>query len=325
MKRAAAILVIFSIFLFGTPYLWRTLSDASGFNDFFGVKNTEYESFRLLITESGEVVEISPADYLTGCIFAQIPVSYHEEALKAQAICAYTYALRMIRNNEIYPDDSLKGADLTDDSASCQPYWDEGQARTYYGDEYDLYYENVRKAAEYGAKRVITYQGKPIYSVYHSISTGVTNTALSVWGRDFPYLKCVPSEWDKEHRNYTCTSEIAVDDVRVALLGYDRGITMPIDYSLWFSDYRLNEGGYVEALQVGDGTLSGGDMWRIFNLRSTSFKIEYTGTVFQIITSGYGHGVGLSQYGADRMAENGSSAEDILTYYYTGVKIINNL
>lgn len=322
MKKFTAILAMFAVFLLGTPYLWQlgTLSEIGGI---FAapVSGTEKEAFKLLLTESGEIIEVSPVDYVTGCLFAQIPVSYHEEALKAQAVCAYTYALRMIRNNLLYPSEENKNADITDDPTTCQPYFNEEQAKKYYGDEYDLYYGKVREAAEYGTQHVITYKGEPIYSVYHSVSTGFTNTAYSVWGRDFPYLKSVASEWDREYRNFTCTSEISVEKVRVILLGYDRGITMPVDYSLWFTDYRNNEGGYVENLRVGDGTLSGGDMWRIFNLRSTDFKIEYTGTVFKITTKGYGHGVGLSQYGADYMAANGFNANEILTYYYTDAAV----
>lgn len=322
MKKFIAISIIFSVFLCGVPFLWQTFFLSSGSGIFASALNFEKpDSFNLRFEETGEIVEISAVDYLIGCLYAQIPVSYNLEALKAQAVCAYTYALRIVRNNALYPDENMRGVDLTNSSVVCQPYFTEDEARKYYADEYDLYYDNIKKAAEYGAGHIITYKNEPIYSVYHSVSTGFTNSAYFVWGRDFPYLKSVASEWDKEYKNYLCTSEMTVERTRLALLEYDRGITMPVDYSLWFSDYKTNDSGYVEILKVGDSVLSSGDMWRIFNLRSTAFNIEYTGTVFLITTKGYGHGVGMSQYGANYMAENKFTAEEILTYYFYDTQI----
>lgn len=306
--------VLFLLAAFGLPYLWRTYVAAA-----LGGEAVMPQSFLLRFEETGEVVEIAAVDYVIGCLFAQIPVSYHEEALRAQAVAAYTYALRTVRNNALYPTAEMKGVDLTDSKVTCQAYFTEAEARAYYGADYDAYYDKVRGAAEYGAGHWLSYGGEPIYSVYHSVSSGQTNGAYSVWGRNFPYLQSVPSAWDSSHVNFLCSNEMTVESMRVRLLEYSRSINMPIDYGLWFTEVNANEGGYVETVRIGDTTVSGGDAWRIFNLRSTAFEVTYDGSVFTFVTKGYGHGVGLSQYGANYMAESGYTAREILEYYYTDV------
>ncbi|MCL1789547.1 MAG: SpoIID/LytB domain-containing protein, partial [Oscillospiraceae bacterium] len=264
------------------------------------------------ITDTQETIELTVEEYLTGCLFAQISVNYHEEALKAQAISAHTYLRRLM----------LDGAELSDDPSTSQAFFTEETAREYYSDEYDKLLEKITAAAKYGAKRVIIYNGEPIYSVYHSISAGVTNTAYSVWGRDFPYLKSVESSWDRGHPDFLCVNEMTSESIRLAMFNYNRTASMPLDYSLWFADPVKNEYGYVVSVNTGENLLSGGDMWRIFNLRSTSFELSFRNSeVFVSETRGYGHGVGLSQYGADVLGKRGYSCEEILSHYYTDITI----
>jgi len=306
MKEYIAIMVVFAVLLFGTPILFDNIFAETGVKASVDAP----DKVTLFLTASGEYVSLTREDYLTGCLFAQIPINYREEALKAQAVAANTYAIRLL----------LDGVKLSDSSAMCQPYFTDEQARAYYGDEYALYYGKVRRAAEFGAKRVILYKGEPIYAVYHSVSAGVTNTAYSVWGKDFPYLQSVGSVWDKDFADYICINEMTPDAVRTALLNYDKTATMPIDYGAWFADTVKNKDGYTASVKVGDFVFSGGDMWRVFNLRSTAFDINYNGTAFSVETRGFGHGVGLSQYGANYLAE-AYSCEQILTYYYKDVTV----
>lgn len=308
--------VIFAVMLIVFPFVFTV--GGSAFSGGFD----RPEKIRLLLTDTGEITEISMEDYVTGCLFAQIPVDYEEEALKAQAVCAYTYALRIIRNNKDNPAGAPENADISDSGALYQPYFTEEKAREYYGSDYDKYIEKVKNAAKFGVGHVITYENQPIYAVYHSVSTGDTNSALYVWGIDLPYLVSVPSPPDKEYHNYLCTNEMTTESVRAALLRYSRDIAMPIDYSEWFTENNTNEKGYVISVKVGDKTLSGGEVWRIFGLRSTAFSVSFNGNVFTFTTKGYGHGAGMSQYGANEMARSGKDWEEILRYYYTGVKII---
>ncbi|MCL2633409.1 MAG: SpoIID/LytB domain-containing protein [Oscillospiraceae bacterium] len=306
MREYVIIILVFAVLLFTVPFLPLGSISAQAPN-----AASFPEKFTILL-ESGKILEMSVIDYLTGCLFAQIPVNYSENALKAQAIAAHTYALRLIAS----------GVALSDSPTECQPFFTEEKAREHYGSEYNAYYSRVRRAAEYGAKRVILHSGEPIYAVYHSISSGVTNTASTVWGRDYPYLKSVGSSWDREHEHYLCTNEMTTDYMRLSLLEYDKTLTMPVDYSLWFTDVVKNDYGYVMSLKAGSTPLSGGDMWRMFNLRSIAFEITYNGNAFSIETRGFGHGVGLSQYGAEVLSGRGYSPEEILKYYYTGVEII---
>lgn len=315
MKKYFLMAIIFAAMLFGIPSTYQICQAA------FAPSYSRPEKIRLLLDETGEVAEISMTDYVVGCIFAQIPVDYEEEALKAQAVCAYTYALRIIRNNEQNPANAPQNADISDSGAKYQPYFSEKEAKEYYGADYDKYIEKVKSAAEYGVKHVILYENEPIYAVYHSVSTGVTNSSLYVWGIDLPYLVSVDSKWDKEYANFSATNEMTTESARVALLNYSRNIAVPIDYSEWFSELNINEKGYVISVKVGDTVLSGGDVWRIFGLRSTAFNVSFSGNVFVFSTKGYGHGVGMSQYGANAMALTGKSCTDILKYYYTDVII----
>ena len=267
------------------------------------------EEFNLTLVESGEEITLTAEEYLTGCLFAQIDVTYEQETLKAQAVAAYTYAMRL----------SGDGNELSDSTALCQPYFTPEKAREYYGDSYEEYLPKVQEAAAYGARHVLYYDNKPIYSVYHSVSAGFTARPEYIWGINLPYLKQVECSADMTFPHFQTRNDIAPDDMRIKLLGYDGTLDMPLDYSLWFTDIVRDAYGYVQSARVGEKTLSGGDLWRLLGLRSTAFDISWNGMAFTVTAEGYGHGAGMSQYTANIMAKNGSSAEEILEYFYGAV------
>lgn len=269
------------------------------------------KEFELTLVESGEEITLTAEEYLEGCLFAQIDVSYEPEALKAQAVAAYTYALRLVGD----------GNRLSDSTSLCQPYFTAEKAMEYYGDSYSEYLPKIKEAAAYGASHALYYDNKPIYSVYHSVSAGVTARPEYIWGISLPYLERVDCPRDREYPHFQTRNEISVEDMRIKLLAYDGTLDMPLDYSLWFSDIIKDESGYVMSAKVGDKTLSGGDLWRLLGLRSTCFDISWNGMVFTVTAQGYGHGAGLSQYTANIMAKNGRSAEEILGYFYVGAEL----
>lgn len=269
------------------------------------------KEFTLTLTESDTSITVSAEDYLTGCLFAQIDVSYELEALKAQAAAAYTYALRLIEN----------GSELSDSSSLCQPYFTPAKAKEYYGDSYEKYLEKVHEAAKYGAAHGIFYENKPIYSVYCSVSAGATAHPEYIWGLSLPYLTRTECPADREYRYFTSDNELTAETVRERLLKYDPAIEMPLDYSLWFSDTTKDEYGYVMSARVGGKELSGGDLWRILKIRSTAFEIRWEADVFRVRCCGYGHGAGLSQFSANEMAKEGKTAEEILGYFYRGAVV----
>lgn len=295
---AAAVMIVFTPKLFGLA-----------FNNSFPAKGQK--DFTLTLTENGSTITLSAEEYLTGCLFAQIDVSYEEEALKAQAAAAYTYALRLCAD----------GTELSDSTSLCQPYFTPAKAKEYYGDSYEKYLSKVKEAASYGASHGIYYENKPIYSVYCSVSAGASAHPDYIWGLSMPYLARAECPKDSEYKNFRAENEITAEDVRDRLLQYDPAIEMPLDYSLWFSDMIRDEYGYVISAQVGGKTLSGGDLWRILKLRSTAFEIIWNKISFTVITKGYGHGAGMSQYTANEMAKEGKTAEEILEYFYKGAEV----
>lgn len=304
MKKYIAMALIIAAAAVAVPRLFSAV-----FGESFPAKVKE--EFTLVLTENGETVTLPAEAYLEGCLFAQTDVSYHIEALKAQACAAYTYALRL----------SEDGAELTDSTSLCQPYFTPAKAKEYYGDSYEKYLPAVREAAAYGAKHPIYYENKPIYSVYHSVSTGVTAKPEYIWGRNFPYLNRVNCAADTGFSGYRSSIEMTADSIRDKLMKYDPEMNMPLDYSLWFSDVKKDEYGYVISAEVGGKTLSGGDLWRILGTRSTAFDISWTGMNFRVTSMGYGHGAGMSQYTANQMANDGKSAVEILEYFYEGAKV----
>lgn len=304
MKKYLIMTIMAAGFILLLPKLF-----AFAFGDIFPGQGQK--EFTLTLTESDTVITLSAEEYLTGCLFAQIDVSYELEALKAQAAAAYTYALRLTEN----------GSELSDSSSLCQPYFTPVKAKEYYGDSYEKYLPKVREAASYGASHGIFYENKPIYSVYCSVSAGATAHPDYIWGLSLPYLSRVECPADRDYMYFTSDNELTAETVRERLLKYDPAIEMPLDYSLWFSDMSRDEYGYVMSAKVGGKELSGGDLWRILKIRSTAFEIRWEGDVFKVRCYGYGHGAGMSQFSANAMAKSGKKAEEILEYFYRGAVV----
>lgn len=264
----------------------------------------ETETSEQLVTvyrTSGEVISLSMTDYLVGVVAAEMPASFPVEALKAQAVVARTYTLRALGS----------GRRLTD-STSTQVYKDNSQLRNLWGSEYDKYYSKIYNAVTSTENIAIYYNGNYIDAVYHSTSNGYTENAENVWGNSIPYLQSVSSYWDQNASSYykTITKEEATI---INLLGIENLDTIEI--------LERNSSGRVEQVQIGSKIFSGVELRSILGLRSTDFEITKDNEVITITTKGYGHGVGMSQYGAKGMAEEGYNYIDILKHYYTNVDI----
>ena len=306
MKDKLFIVIILIIVSIGLPFLSK------------GKERNIPEKINLYLTDEDIITELTPEEYLVGCLAAQIPIDYEQEALNAQAAAAMTYAVRLMTDFENNNPNIPEGADLSDDGKICQPYYTYEDAVAAYGESYNDYLPSLEKAAAYGAGHIITFNNEPIYSVYHSVSAGKTNSAMGIWGRDFGYIKPVDSKWDESYINFECRNEMTTEQARLSLVSYMEGISTPVDYGKWFSELNADENGYVISVKIGDNVFSGGDIWRIFGLRSTAFTISYQNGIFTFVTKGYGHGAGLSQYGANELAKEGKTAAEILRYYYSG-------
>lgn len=266
-------------------------------------KTQENKTYVTIYRKKGTVEKIELEEYLVGVVAAEMPASFNSEALKAQAVLARTYALKKIS----------KGEKLTD-TVSTQAYIDKGQMQNKWGNEYSKYYNKIVSAVNSTKGQVVKYKGNYIEALYHATSNGKTESAKEVWGQDIPYLKSVDSSWDKKTSAYL-KIENKEFNVLMKILGID------IDKSTNIEILSKDESGRVSKIKVKDKIYTGVEFRTLLNLRSTDFDITITENGLEVITRGYGHGVGMSQYGANEMAKLGYNYKDIINHYYQNIKI----
>ena len=250
---------------------------------------------------NGDVINISLTEYLVGVVAGEMPASFPIEALKAQAVVARTYTMKSLQI----------GRKLTD-STSTQVYKDNNQLRNLWGNDYDRYYQRIYDAVTSTDNICVYYNGDYIDAVYHSTSNGYTEDAVNVWGNRIPYLQTVASTWDQNVSSYLKIITKEESDI-ISILGLDNLDEIQI--------LERNNSGRVEKVQIGNKIFSGVELRNMLGLRSTDFEIIKDNNIITITTKGYGHGVGMSQYGAKGMAEQGYSYREILNHYYTNVNI----
>lgn len=272
-----------------------------------------------VLQEDGTVEEMALSDYLWRVVAAEMPASFEPEALRAQAVCARTYSLWKMAAGSHGED----GADLCTDSACCQAYIEPEEAAQNWGDQTQAYTEKIAAAVADTDAQVITYDGQPIQAVFFSSSTDSTEDAAQVWGSSLPYLVSVSSPEGEEVPNYHSTVTLPADELKALVAEEYSAADLSADPSEWITNVSYNASGRVASLEVGGVAMSGGAARTLFGLRSACFQVEESEGVFTFSVTGYGHGVGMSQYGANAMAGSGSSWQEILTHYYTGVSIEN--
>ena len=264
---------------------------------------TSQEQQVTVYRSNGSVITLSMSDYLIGVVGAEMPASFPLEALKAQAVVARTYALKRISS----------GQKLTD-TVSTQSYKDNNQLRREWQGNFDTYYNKIKLAVTSTDNMTIKYNGTYIDAVYHSTSNGRTEDAVHVWGNSVPYLKSVESSWDKNASSYLRTEEKELS-VLLTLLGIDLSDESSIEI------VSRNASGRVSSIRIGNKNYSGVELRNLLGLRSADFDLEVQNNKVIITTRGYGHGVGMSQYGAKGMAENGYNYQQILRHYYQGINL----
>lgn len=266
------------------------------------------DSVTVRLEERGEVRELSLQEYLTDVVLQEMPASFEEEALKAQCVAARTFTMRCVTEGGKH-----ENADVCGDPACCQCYLDEEEGRGIYGADYEACREKVRSAVLATDGQVLTYDGALIEAAYFSSTGGSTESALAVWGGDVSYLRPVSSP-----------EEPRISEVSLPFSAFRDMLPLSdLDGSpsAWFGSMTRTEGGAVETMVIGGKTYSGTELRRIFSLKSARFTAAVTdeNVVFEV--TGSGHGVGMSQYGANTMAQNGSSYRQILLHYYSGTEL----
>lgn len=281
----------------------------------------ETKCYRVLDISSGTVLEVPVRDYLIGVVCAEMPATFESEALKAQAVAAHTYAERIRLRNLEHNNPALLGADFSNDSNLYQAYYTESQIRTAFGDAFDLYYGKIEAAVDAVCTELLYYEEEPIVAAFHAMSAGQTENAETVWGSPLAYLVSVDSKTDTTAPRYQETVSLTAETVRQILLAQQPDAVFAEDPSQWFAIKAISEAGTVLTVQGGSLLWSGQQLRELFSLRSACFTIAYAQGQFTFTTKGYGHGVGMSQYGANAMAQSGSTYEEILAHYYPGVTL----
>ena len=244
--------------------------------------------------------------YLVGVVLAEMPASFEDEALKAQAVVARTYAQKAYTSGGKHADGSV----CTEPSC-CQAYITEEDYLAKGGTVESV--EKIRSAVHDTSGYVLTYEGSLIEATYFSCSGGSTEDAAAVWGTDFPYLRAVSSPGEEKAIHYTDEVCFSRQQLEGAL-----GVKLTGSSESWFSEISYTSGGGVAAAMVGGQKFPGTKLRSLLGLRSTAFTLEAAEDSVCITTRGYGHRVGMSQYGADAMAVSGSSYTEILAHYYPG-------
>jgi len=269
-----------------------------------------------LLEKDGTVTETNMADYLWSVVAAEMPAAFEPEALKAQACAARTYTVRLQNAGGKH-----ENADVCADSKCCQAYISPTEAEEKWGEQAGEYREKIARAVSGTDGLGALYEGQPIEALFFSSAPGRTSDAVAVWGSGADYLKSVDSPEGEEVPNYRTTVTLTVQEVKGLILAQYPGADLSGEPGKWLSDIRRGESGAVASVLVGGVTLTGNQLRGALGLRSPAFTVAFDGKKFIFDVTGYGHGVGMSQYGANKMAREGESFRAILEWYYTGVEV----
>ena len=273
------------------------------------------ESIKVLTGDG--IATMDMQEYLVGVVAAEMPASFDSEALKAQAVAARTYAMYCALGQK------HGEAQVCTDYSCCQAWQSDEALRQKWGGDYDAYCQKIRAAVEATAGQYLSYEGQPAFAAFHSSSAGATEDCGQVWNPS-PYLISVSSpETAEDVPNYVSTVECTPLDFRDTLLYAHPEADFTGEESRWIGEIRLDGSGRVASAVLGGVSMKGTELRQLFSLRSTAFRLEYTGESFRFTVTGYGHGVGMSQYGANVMARQGETYTGILAHYYPGTVLVS--
>ncbi len=269
---------------------------------------TDYK--KLTVLHGGQLQEMQMDAYLTGVLLAEMPASFEKEALRAQSIASRTYALRCC-------EDGIKhGAGVICTEYTCCQAYMEPRDYVAQGGTWESV-ERIAQAVADTRGLVVKYDGRLIQAAYFSCSGGQTEDAVAVWGQSFPYLQSVASPGEEATVFYTDSKSFTAQQLQAAL-----GIMPKGPVGTWFGKVSYTPGGGVDTMDIGGVRFRGTTLRSLLGLRSTAFTVSVANGVVTFQTKGYGHRVGMSQYGANAMAKEGKNFRQILLHYYGGVEIV---
>lgn len=270
----------------------------------------------ITVLRGEETVVMATEEYLLGVLAAEMPASFPEEALKAQAVAARTFAMYCAAASKHAP------AQVCTDFACCQAWQDEAKLRENWGEDYEYYRARLTAALSETAGQYLSYGGQAIFAAFHSSSAGSTADCGELW-QPLPYLKSVSSPENGESvPNFESSLVCAPLDFRDTLLYAAPYADFSGEESTWLGPCTKTASGRVKSISIGGVSFSGAELRGLFSLRSAAFELEYADGLFKFTVSGYGHGVGMSQYGAKVLADGGEDYRAILAHYYQGAELV---
>ena len=320
MRKYAAAGLVLTVLLFGGAYLAAGEPAAEPEPAAPETAAVHHDQDVTLTIQDGDTTEQMTLErYLTGVVRGEMPASFEMEALRAQAAAerSYVYYQLAAGRKDAHPD-----ADFCTDHTCCSAYLSETAAREKWGGDFAPWNTRVEQAVSDTDGQVVLYNGRPILAVFHSSSAGRTAAAGDVWSGDLPYLVSVDSpEGEETVPNYYSAAEFTAAEAKALLAQAHPELTFSGGPDKWFGAVEKDESGRVGTVEVCGAPLRGVEVRRIFSLRSACFTIDAAADRVTFRVTGYGHGVGMSQYGARAMALEGAGYEEILKHYYTGVEI----
>lgn len=265
-------------------------------------------------------------EYIKGVVAAEMPASFEKEALKAQAVAARTYALYKIRNLADNPSGAPPqhpDAALCTSFAHCSAYYSPEQLEKTKGEKWmKESYKKIEECVEETRGEILVYNDEPILAVFHSASAGGhTASSGDVWQKELPYLVSAPTAGEERKKDYFTTVAIPRGEFAFKIKAQSERAVFPEDTAQWIGNITRTGGNYVKTVEIGGVEFKGTQIRSIFGLKSACFDVAVDGDNVSFFVSGNGHGVGMSQYGADYMAKNGADYTEILKNYYRGAAI----
>ncbi len=283
----------------------------------------QYGTIKLLHADTNEVEEVALDSYLCNVVSAEMPVDFEKEALKAQAIVARTYTIYKMHYQK------HDNADICDDSTCCQAWISKEDRFARWDGDKEAKWDKIEECVNETKGKVITYENQPINAFFHSNSGGKTELPVDVWGggSNMPYLQVVETLGEEGYTQYNSEVELTNEEILEKLKQKYADIQIDFNNNEDIKILEYTSSGRVKTIKFGNHEISGTEARSIFGLKSTNFEFVKEEGKIKFIVKGYGHGVGMSQTGADSMAKSGSTAEEIIQHFYVGVEIkeVNSL
>ena len=297
-------ILLFFLLILLMPYIVVNVLLSMEENKFMFVRN---EYVRVLRKSTNEIVKVPLEEYVMGVVAGEMPASFELEALKAQAVASRTYVMyQMIKNNN-------KDYDVVD-TVMNQVYLDSDDLKKKWGSNYQKYYKKIKEAVESTAYQYILYDGQIAETLFFSTSVGYTENSEEIFVSKVPYLRSVKSSWDD-------ISPVFLESTSYTLNEFLNRLNLEKSESLKIQILDTTSTGRINKIKINNNTYTGKQVAQLLDIRSSYFEIKESNGIVTITTKGYGHGVGMSQYGAQGMAKEGYTYDEILKYYYTGIEL----